>query len=110
MSTRERKLKFIDSFGTRTLGNLVKEMLALEGHHFLTDEQLDAMTTKLVDDARFHQHHNMRQRKVMRSAGIIAGINAREPADDWIERCTREANMPRSSKIETSPMLQQAAE
>jgi len=62
MSTRERKLRFINSFGRNGLREAVAEILAREGEAFLTDEQIDAIASMRVQDARFTQHHNMRER------------------------------------------------
>lgn len=63
-STREHQIKFIKSFGTfNAIEKLVLEMLASEGVNFLTDDQIKAMTSKRVRDARYTQHHNMRERK-----------------------------------------------
>lgn len=61
-ASRARKLKFIDSFGDKTFGHLVKSMLAIEGEAFFTDEQIAVMTEYLVKDARVSQHLNMRNR------------------------------------------------
>ena len=61
-STRERKIEFIESFGRNGLASAVSEMLAREGEYFLTDEQIDALASMRVNDARITQHHDMRER------------------------------------------------
>lgn len=59
-ASRARKLKFIDSFGDKTFGYLVKSMLAIEGQAFFTDEQIAVMTELLVQEERVAQHNRMR--------------------------------------------------
>ncbi len=61
-ATRERKIRFINSFGRNGLRDALVEILAREGDGFLTDEQIDAIASMRVEDARFTQHHNMRER------------------------------------------------
>lgn len=67
-ATRERKIEYVNSFGPRAFRTLLTEMLCLEGDSFLTDDQIDRMASKQVEDARHWQHHNMRQRPALRAA------------------------------------------
>ena len=61
-ASRARKLKFIDGFGDKTFGHLVKSMMTLEGQAFFTDEQIAVMTEYLVQTERVSQHMRMRNR------------------------------------------------
>lgn len=61
-TTRERQIEYIESFGNRALLSLVTEMLCIDGHWFLTDEQIATLASKLANDSRRRQHHDMRER------------------------------------------------
>lgn len=64
-ATREKKIKFIKRFGRNgftALRDAVAEIVAREGADFLTDEQIDAIASMRAADARYTQHHNMRER------------------------------------------------
>lgn len=78
-TTRERQIKFIESFGNRTLLSLVTEMLCIDGHWFLTDEQIATLATKLVRDERRRQHHDMRERAKAKARRLMAYVDAGVP-------------------------------
>jgi hypothetical protein len=67
-ATRERKLEFIRSFGVFQLEQSVSAMLQRKKSPWLTDEQIDDITDQLVSDARWTQHHNMRERSKARAS------------------------------------------
>lgn len=77
-ATRERKIEYINSFGPRAFRTLLTEMICIEGDDFLTDEQIDRMVSKQVEDARRSQHHHLRQRPALRAK--MAAIRAAAPA------------------------------
>lgn len=52
MTTRERKLDFIRSFGLNTLEDAVARMLVIEGPSFLSNQQLDEVTSLVVRTER----------------------------------------------------------
>jgi hypothetical protein len=62
MTTRERKIRFLEC-GYKSIRQAVYEMLFVKGPDWLTDEQIDDLTSKCVSDWRFTQHFNMRNRK-----------------------------------------------
>lgn len=71
MTTRERKIEWIETFGRNALRDAVSEILAIDGHWFLTDEQIDQITSKMVDDARDTTRRMVRNRNFYRSeAGL----------------------------------------
>lgn len=65
-ATRERKLKFINDCGPHTLRNLVIAALSVKGDDFLTDEQIDRLTSMQVEDERSRTHRNIRNRAAAR--------------------------------------------
>lgn len=65
-ATRERKLKFINSFGRFELRALVADMVDIEGADFLTDEQIDRITARKVEDERYRTHRDIRNRAAAR--------------------------------------------
>lgn len=77
---RERQIEFIERFGNRTLLSLVTEMLDIDGHRFLTDEQIATLATKLVRDERRTQHHNMRERARAKARRVMAYVDAGAPS------------------------------
>lgn len=62
-ATRERKLQFINSFGYNALERAVVEMLRRKEAPWLTDDQIDDIASKMVDDARFTHHLSIRNRR-----------------------------------------------
>jgi len=63
-STRERKIEFIKSFGYRALETAISEAVYRFGaENFLTDDQLDEITTEQVRQARFSAKLNRENRK-----------------------------------------------
>ena len=66
-STRERKIEFIRSCGHNALEKAASEMLRRKEASWLTDEQIDEITSQLVSDARYWQHHAMRERAKSKS-------------------------------------------
>jgi len=70
-ATRERKERFIKSFdGVRgqTIRERVAACISREGWSWLTDEQINEITSDLVDDARFSQRLRVRNRNMLRRA------------------------------------------
>ena len=61
-ATRERKLAFINSFGRSELIDLVADMVCTEGSDFLTDDQIDLIVARKVDDERYRQHNCIKNR------------------------------------------------
>lgn len=62
-ATREKKIAFIKSFGRKALEEAIMAAVYRHGaEHFLTDEQLDEITSEQVQDARSAQHRIMRNR------------------------------------------------
>ncbi|TBE67463.1 hypothetical protein [Rhizobium ruizarguesonis] len=71
MTTRERKIEWIDTFGRNALRDAVSEILAIDGHWFLTDEQIEQITSKMAYDAREKTRRMVRNRNIFREeAGL----------------------------------------
>lgn len=68
MATRERKLQFMRDGGSIRLRSAVMAAFDREGPDFLTDEQLDRIVQREVEDWRDTQHMNMRNRARMEAA------------------------------------------
>lgn len=67
-ATRERKLKFLNSFGRNALVDAIMEAVYRHGpEHFLTDEQLDDITSEQVAGARSTNRRTIRNRNAIRS-------------------------------------------
>lgn len=63
-ATRDKKIAFIKSFGYRALETAISEAVyRLGAENFLTDDQLDEITTEQVRDARRSQKINRENRK-----------------------------------------------
>lgn len=63
-STREKRIKFIQSFGPRALGTAISEAICRIGaENFLTDEQLAEITEQQVHDARLWSRQIVRNRR-----------------------------------------------
>lgn len=71
-ATRERKLRFIETFGRFELRALVADMVDIEGADFLTDEQIDRITARKVEDERYRQQRNISNRARMAALGEVA--------------------------------------
>lgn len=67
-ATRERKIKFINSFGRAALKQRVCSMIDELGDEFLNDAQINLMTERQVEDARSRVRRAVRNRVVIRSA------------------------------------------
>lgn len=74
-ATRKRKLEFIRSFGIFALEQAVTQMLSRKEAPWLTDEQIDDITSQMVSDARYTQHYNMRERRRALARRTIAHID-----------------------------------
>lgn len=61
-ATRERKLKFIKSFGRHALKERLCSMIDEMGDDFLNDAQINLMTERQVEDARAMVRHVVRNR------------------------------------------------
>jgi hypothetical protein len=71
MTSRDRKLKWIETFGRYALENAVTAIFAIDGPDFLTDEQIDLITEKMVYDAREKTRRMVRNRNFYRAeAGL----------------------------------------
>ena len=75
---RERRLRFINSFGHRALRVGAAEMLVIVGDDWLTDEQLD-------DIARYHVDEETRRKRQNRANRAIqeARQKAPDPVITW---------------------------
>lgn len=63
-ATRERKIAFIKSFGRGSLEAAIMSAVSRIGaENFLTDDQLDEITSEQVRGARFAQKLNRENRK-----------------------------------------------
>lgn len=63
-ASREKKLKFIRSFGRKALEESIMAAVYRNGaEYFLTDEQLDEITSEQVRDARSMNQRVIRQRR-----------------------------------------------
>ncbi len=63
-ATREKRIKFIQSFGPYALRTCIMEALARIGEeNFLTDDQLAEITEQQVQDARRWNSNTVRNRK-----------------------------------------------
>lgn len=63
-ATRDKKIAFIKSFGRRALETAISEAVCrLGAENFLTDDQLDEITTEQVRGARFANKLNRENRK-----------------------------------------------
>jgi hypothetical protein len=63
-ATRERKLKFMADYGLVALRQAVMEMLAQHGSDWLTDEQIDDITSYQIRVCRQVQRMNRQNRKM----------------------------------------------
>jgi hypothetical protein len=54
----------MESFGPRALQTAVSEALFSEGHHWLTDEQMDLIVSRQVTGWRRRARRNRQNRKV----------------------------------------------
>lgn len=64
-ATREKKLAFIKSFGRNALEMAIMEAVHRHGaEHFLTDEQLDEITSEQVAAARATNQRVIRNRQI----------------------------------------------
>lgn len=65
-ATREKKIAFIKSFGRRALETAISEAVYRIGaENFLTDEQLDEITSDQVAYAREAAKRNRRNRAIL---------------------------------------------
>lgn len=66
-SSREKRIKFIQSYGSLALHNAIMEAIARIGEeNFLTDEQLADITQQQVRDARQWNRNLIRYRRAAR--------------------------------------------
>ncbi len=79
MTTRERKIEWIETFGRNALRDVVSEILAIDGHHFLTDEQIEQITEKMAYDAREKTRRMVRNRNVARAAAGLPPLTRSKP-------------------------------
>lgn len=62
-STRERKERFIRSFGPNAACEAVLTLFGRYGLDMLSDELLEEITSSMVDDARATQKRNLSNRR-----------------------------------------------
>ena len=65
---RERKIRFIESFGRQAMRTAVTEALCVYGADFLTDEQIDTLTADHIEAIREARHRMLRNRPILRAA------------------------------------------
>lgn len=73
-ATRERKIKFINSFGRDALEKRLVWMLYEHGTDFLTDEQVNAMTERHVEDAMATNRRCIRNRRNINNRARMAAL------------------------------------
>lgn len=78
-TTRARKLKFIAKSGPDAIEKIVVDMVRYR-MSFFTDEQLEEIVSRHVEDIRFRQHHKIQQRNRARY-GLVRGANILEAAE-----------------------------
>lgn len=67
VSTREKRIKFIKSFGSNALEQAIMAAVYRIGvEHFLTDDQLDEIVEQQARDAMFANRLNIRNRNAIR--------------------------------------------
>lgn len=71
-ATRERKIKFINSFGRNALRVLTTEAICIYGDDFLTDEQIDRLTSMQVENERARTRSNISNRARLAALGEVA--------------------------------------
>jgi hypothetical protein len=65
-TTRERKIKFINSFGHNAMRTAVTEAYCRNGVDWLTDEQLDEIVRDQISNWKFTKRLNRRNREINR--------------------------------------------
>lgn len=76
-ATREKKIAFIKSFGRKALEMAIMEAVHRHGaEYFLTDEQLDDITSEQVANARSMNRHVIRNRNALRAE--LAGYERKQ--------------------------------
>lgn len=65
-STRERKERFIKSFGDRAMRDVVSAMFHRYGLGMFSDEQIEEITTDMAADAMASNKNTIRNRKIYR--------------------------------------------
>lgn len=66
-TSRERKIEFLRSFGDRAIEKAVANRLLTQGLDFLTDEQVETLTSLQVETWCSQQRANRRFRSAMRA-------------------------------------------
>lgn len=95
-ATREKKLAFIRSFGPKALETCIMEAVYRNGaEHFLTDEQLDEITSEQVANAR------STNRRVIRNRNDLRDELARYRADGGANIITKHENINVNDRKET---------
>ena len=72
-STRERKERFIKSFGKITTRDVVLGLFERYGLAMLSDEQIEEATSELVADAMATTKRTIRNRRIYRREAGLAG-------------------------------------
>ena len=71
MTTRERKVEFLNGFGYGYLHKAVSEMFYARGEDWLTDEQLEDLTRAAISNWRATQRLNRRNRALAASREAV---------------------------------------
>lgn len=71
-ATRERKLAFINRFGRNALRVLTTEAICIYGDDFLTDEQIDLLTSMQVENERERNRRNIENRALRAALEEVA--------------------------------------
>jgi len=71
-ATRERKLAFINSLGRNALRVSVTEAICIYGDDFLTDEQIDRLTSMQVENERQRIRRNIENRAIRAALEEVA--------------------------------------
>jgi len=68
VSSREKRIKFIKSFGRNALENaIIAAVYRIGAEHFLTDDQLDEIVEQQARDAMFTTRLNIRNRNALKA-------------------------------------------
>ena len=65
-TTRARKISFIEGFGTRALSEAVAAAFQRHGTDWLTDEQLEEITSRQLADFRSTARRHRQNRAILR--------------------------------------------
>jgi hypothetical protein len=75
-ATREKKVDFIVSMGREAVESAVLTMLRRKEYPWFTDDQIDDLTTHLVEDLRLQSRFARQNREAAKRQRVIAYIDA----------------------------------